>query len=97
MSTVAFFQNRYLSSKTPYKGTMKEINSTKKWAEHALNLWEMKGMLDHEDLSFDERVIVRRAIDVAERKKQWHYLRDNFDLRIASFLLETAKRAMPTE
>jgi len=92
---VSFFQNRYLASnKAPYKGKFREINSSKKWAEHALNLWEMKQLLEHEELSYDERVIVRRAMDVAERKKEWHFKRDNFDLKVASFLLETAKRAL---
>jgi len=93
--SVSYFQNRYLASnKTPYKGSFKEINSSKKWAEHALNLWEMKHLLDEEELTYDERVIVRRAMDVAERKKEWHFKRDNFDLKVASFLLETAKRAL---
>jgi hypothetical protein len=96
MSAVAFFQARYLASqKTPFKGKKTEINSTKKWAEHRLNLWEMKQLLDHEELTYDERVALRRASEVAERKCAWHYRRDDFDLKVASFLLETAKRAMP--
>jgi len=92
--SIAYFQTRYLASnKKPYKGKPKEIDSSIKWAEHSLNVYEMKHLLE-EELTFDERVILRRAIDVAERKRVWHYKRDNFDLRRASFLFETAKKAL---
>jgi len=95
MSNVAFFKARYLTSKTG-KGFAKEINSTHKWAEHMLSRWEIKNILDNDDtLTYDERVVLRKADAVAERKCLWHFKRDDFNLNIASFLLETAKRAMP--
>ena len=94
MSAVAFYQARYLASKTAGKSSgFKEIDSTIKWAEHKLAIFDMKKIMEEEQLTFDDRVTLRRATEVAERKCLWHYKRDNFDLRRASFLLETAKRA----
>jgi hypothetical protein len=93
--SVAYFVNRYLISSKKIAKKI-QFDPTVKWAEHSLAIYEMHKMIP-DILDYEERAKIRRAIDVAERKKAWHYNRDDFDLRRASFLFETAKNAAIVE
>lgn len=68
-----------------------KINSTIKWVEYAADLVKMTELL--KTASFEEKYKLADAMLVAERKKNWHYRQDNFDIRRASFLLQQFIRA----
>lgn len=62
------------------------INSTVKWVEYAADIVKMTELL--KTASFDDKYRLVAAIETAERKKNWHYRQENFNLRRASFLLQ---------
>lgn len=63
-----------------------KINSTVKWVEYAADIAKMTQLL--KTASFEEKYRLADALQVAERKKAWHYRQDNFDLKRASYLLQ---------
>lgn len=63
-----------------------KINSTLKWVEYAADLAKMTELL--KTASFLDKYKLADAMLVAERKKNWHYRQDNFNLKRASFLLQ---------
>lgn len=67
------------------------INSTVKWVEYAADIAKMTALL--KTASFDEKYRLVTAIDIAERKKNWHYRQENFNLSRASFLLQAFQNA----
>ena len=62
------------------------INSTVKWVEYACDLVKMQELL--KTASFIDKYKLAEAMLVAERKKNWHYKQENFDLKRASYLLQ---------
>ena len=62
------------------------IDSTMKWVEYSSDLVKMTELLLV--ASFEEKFKLIEAMSVAERKKNWHYRQENFDLYRASFLLQ---------
>lgn len=63
-----------------------KIDSTVKWVEYAADLAKMTELL--KTATFTEKYKLADAMLVAERKKNWHYRQDNFNLKRASFLLQ---------
>lgn len=68
-----------------------KINSTVKWVEYSTDIIKMQSLLLK--VSFNEKYALMDALEVAERKKAWHYRQDNFDLKRASYLLQVFKDA----
>lgn len=68
-----------------------KINSTVKWVEYSTDIIKMQSLLMR--VSFNEKFALMSALEVAERKKAWHYRQDNFNLKRASYLLQVFKDA----
>lgn len=62
------------------------IDSTVKWVEYSFDIHEMNKLL-MTTKSLDEKFMLMKALEIAERKKLWHYRQDNFDLSRASQIL----------
>jgi hypothetical protein len=90
---VAQFVRKYTISSNGKKSGVKRdrINSTVKWVEYATDLIEMNELL--KTASFEEKWNLANAMQVAERKKNWHYKQENFDLKRASYLVSCWKNA----
>ena len=80
------------SSKKQLRIPRDKINSTKKWVEYSLDIHDMSKllMLTH---NIDEKYTLMQAIDIAQRKKDWHYKQYNFNLQHASTVLQAALKA----
>ena len=63
------------------------INSTHKWVEYSLDIRDMQKLLISTK-NLNEKYALMDALEVAERKKVWHYRQDNFNLARASQLLQ---------
>jgi len=63
------------------------INSTHKWVEYSLDIRDMQKLL-MSTKNLNEKYALMDALEVAERKKVWHYRQDNFNLARASQLLQ---------
>jgi len=63
------------------------INSTHKWVEYSLDIRDMQKLL-MTTKNLNEKYALMDALEVAERKKVWHYRQDNFNLARASQLLQ---------
>jgi hypothetical protein len=63
------------------------INSTHKWVEYSLDIRDMQKLL-MSTKNLTEKYALMDALEVAERKKVWHYRQDNFNLARASQLLQ---------
>ena len=63
------------------------INSTHKWVEYSLDIRDMQKLL-MATKNLNEKYALMDALEVAERKKVWHYRQDNFNLSRASALLQ---------
>ncbi len=91
---VAQFVRKYTANNTKSGPIPKDkINSTVKWVEYAADIAKMTDLL--KTASFEEKYKLADAMQVAERKKAWHYRQENFNLRKASFLLQTFLNAKP--
>ena len=74
------------SRKGPMMIPRDKIDSTVKWVEYSFDIHEMNKLL-MTTKSLDEKFMLMNALDVATRKKLWHYRQDNFDLSRASAIL----------
>lgn len=85
---IAQYVRKYATSNARHNGPVKKdrINSTIKWVEYAADIAKMTQLL--KTASFEEKYKLAEAMQIAERKKAWHYRQDNFDLKRASFLLQ---------
>ena len=84
---VAQFVRKYTASNNKSGPVARDkINSTVKWVEYAADIAKMTALI--KTATFNEKYALIAAIETAERKKNWHYRQDNFDLRRASFLLQ---------
>lgn len=83
----AQFIRKYTATKNSSGPVARDkINSTIKWVEYAADIAKMTALL--KTATFEEKYRLVDAIEIAERKKAWHYRQENFDLRRASFLLQ---------
>lgn len=84
---VSQFVRKYSSSNTKSGPVAKDrINSTHKWVEYSADIVKMQELLLK--ANFNDKYALMSALEVAERKKAWHYRQENFDLKRASFLLQ---------
>ena len=84
---IAQFVNKYaVSNKSSGPVAKDRINSTVKWVEYSADIVKMTELL--RTASFMDKYKLVDAIAIAERKKNWHYRQENFDLRRASYLLQ---------
>ena len=66
----------------------KKIDSTMKWVEYSLDIVDMQKMLmGTSDLK--DKYQLMDLLEIAERKKKWHYRQENFNVSRASTLLQT--------
>jgi len=66
----------------------KKIDSTMKWVEYSLDIVDMQKMLmGTRDLK--DKYQLMDLLEIAERKKKWHYRQENFNVTRASTLLQT--------
>jgi hypothetical protein len=86
MNKVQSYRIKYTPIKGEMKANRRKINSTLKWVEYSFDIHDMSKMLmSTKDLS--EKYALMDLLDIAERKKNWHYRQENFSLNKASALL----------
>lgn len=66
----------------------KRIDSTMKWVEYSLDIVDMQKMLMGTNCLKDKYQLMD-LLEIAERKKKWHYRQENFNVSRASTLLQT--------
>jgi hypothetical protein len=87
MNKVQSYRIKYTPIKGEMKANRRKINSTLKWVEYSFDIHDMSKMLmSTKDLS--EKYTLMDLLDIAERKKNWHYRQENFSLNKASELLQ---------
>jgi hypothetical protein len=69
------------------KANRRKINSTLKWVEYSFDIYDMSKML-MSTKNLNEKYSLMDLLDIAERKKKWHYRQENFNLTKASELLQ---------
>lgn len=67
-----------------------KINSTHKWVEYALDIVDMSALLI-QTKNLNDKYALMDALDVAQRKKDWHFRQANFRLQDAMRIFEAAK------
>ena len=67
-----------------------KINSTHKWVEYALDIVDMSALLMQTN-NLKDKYALMDALDIAQRKKDWHYRQDNFRLQDAMRIFEAAR------
>lgn len=87
MHIAQYIRKYAVSNKTSGPVARDKINSTVKWVEYSADIVKMTQLL--KTASFFDKYKLAAAIEVAERKKNWHYRQDNFNLKRASFLLQS--------
>ena len=65
----------------------KRIDSTMKWVEYSLDIVDMQKMLMSTN-NLKDKYQLMDILEIAERKKKWHYRQENFDVSRASTLLQ---------
>lgn len=90
MSSVFAYKLKYLSTeaKGEYKG--KRFNPTHQWVKYTLDIKDMRKMLLI--ASFEDRFTLMEALKVAERKRDWHFRQEEFDLSDATAILSAVER-----
>ena len=88
LSNAKSYAVKYTASsiKGPMMIPRDRIDSTVKWVEYSFDIHEMNKLL-MTTKSLDEKFMLMKALEIAERKKLWHYRQDNFDLSRASQIL----------
>jgi|TARA_B110000977_G_scaffold103565_1_gene135167 hypothetical protein len=69
-----------------------KINSTHKWVEYSLDINDMQKML-MATKNINEKFQIMELLEIAERKKSWHYKKENFNGTIAGRLLQAVLSA----
>ena len=86
--SLSFFTAKYKDSSK--KGFARKVNSTHKWVEYTIDVKEMRKILSS-TVDFNEKSQLNSCITIAERKRDYHYRQDNFDLRVANIILSSIK------
>lgn len=91
MNVVNYIQKYAKTSSNKHLILKKDnINSTHKWVEYALDIVDMSALLmTTKDLK--QKYALMDALDIAQRKKDWHYRQANFRLQDAMRIFEAAK------
>jgi len=86
---VANYVAKYRTSvEGPLMIPKKKINSTMKWVEYSLDIVDMQKMLMGTN-NLKDKYQLMDILEIAERKKKWHYRQENFNVSRASTLLQT--------
>lgn len=92
MFDITYYTQKYSTNSKPTHSTSKRCNSSIKYAEYACDISVMQDLLMKiKDLNLKHKLM--NMLDQAERKKQWHYRQENFDVATASRLIEAFKNA----
>lgn len=89
---VANYKQKYAKTSSNKVVIVKKdnINSTHKWVEYSLDIVDMSALLI-QTKNLNEKYALMDALDVAQRKKDWHYRQDNFRLQDAMRIFDAAK------
>jgi hypothetical protein len=87
MNTVQAYRIKYTPVTGEMKANRRKINSTLKWVEYSFDIYDMSKML-MSTKNLNEKYSLMDLLDIAERKKSWHYRQDNFNISRASELLQ---------
>lgn len=91
----SYYHNVYCSTNKHKPDFFRKSNPNKRWAEITLDIKAMRKLLLDSD--FNARSTLSKAITAAERKRDWFYRQEDFDLSVASFILGAAERAETVE
>ena len=80
------------SNKAGFAIAKSRINSTHKWVEYSLDVHDMQKLLISTK-NFNEKYALMDLLEIAERKKAWHYRQENFCASTASRLLQAVLSA----
>lgn len=90
---LAMYLNKYSSNSSgPMIANRKKIDSNSYWVEYSLDMHDMQKLL-MSTKNLKEKYQLMDMIDMAERKKNWHYRQENFNLNRASEMLQAMLRA----
>ena len=87
MRTVQAYRIKYTPVKGEMRANRRKIDSTMYWVEYSLDMHDMSKML-MSTKNLNDKYVLMDLLDIAERKKNWHYRQENFNLRRASELLQ---------
>lgn len=93
--SIAQLKARYSQAKVAkrgYKGCT--FDPTAKFVEYSLDLVEAKALLCNRELSFTDRCSILTIIKMIERKLDYHYLRPDFDLSLATVQFKRARKLL---
>jgi len=85
------FIRKYTTSNTNNKGQVSfyKIKATEKWVEYMLDITDMNRVLMA--LSFNDKMRMLDALEIAERKRDYMYRHPNFNYKQATKWYELAK------
>ena len=69
-----------------------KIDATKKWVEYSLDQIDLNNAL--KTASFTDKCIILQALNVVERKLNYHYKHKNFCMSTATAQLKQARRLL---
>ena len=87
MNKVQAYRIKYTPVTVEMKANRRKINSTLKWVEYSFDIYDMSKIL-MSTKNLNEKYSLMDLLDIAERKKNWHYRQENFNLTKASELLQ---------
>ena len=93
MFSVSHFSKKYSSESSSSNAKIRydKIAATQKWAEYTFDVEQMSKLLISVK-NLKEKYALMDAIDIAQRKRKWHYNHKNFNLNIANNLIREFKR-----
>lgn len=85
---VAQYRMKYShSEKTELRVPRRKIDFTMKWVEYSLDVHDMQKLLIATK-NLKDKYVLMDALEIAERKRKWHFRQEGFDLQRASMLLQ---------
>jgi hypothetical protein len=91
MFTVARYASKYKFLGGTRKGgahLKDSFDPTQKWVEYALDLRDMHALMLNPNIAYEDKFALAQAIEIANRKKDWHYKHKDFNLHNAMFWLK---------
>lgn len=83
---------KYTSQRPKLDRRPREVNSTHRWVELFLDIRDIKKSLLI--LPFEKRSAAEKALVIAERRLDWHYRQDSFDLRNAAIIIAAVDKTI---
>jgi hypothetical protein len=85
---VAQYKSKYSNSQqSELRVPRRKIDFTMKWVEYSLDVHDMQKLL-MTTKNLKDKYTLMDALEIAERKRKWHYRQDGFNLQYASMLLQ---------